>query len=97
MKTTAYSLRSLVDKWLAPSQRTPAHLVQIGRTPVARLRFVRFEGKTSAGCISIVFFRHDDGSWCVFPPTGAERGIVSPRTWASSIMGQKVSVQPSRR
>ncbi|XXA07346.1 hypothetical protein P5W99_25775 [Paraburkholderia sp. A3BS-1L] len=70
MGTTAYSLRSLVDKWLAPTQRTPAHLVQIGRTQASRSRFVRFEGQTSVGFVTIVFFRHDDGSWCVFPPRG---------------------------
>ncbi|CAB3804718.1 hypothetical protein LMG28688_06056 [Paraburkholderia caffeinitolerans] len=82
MGTAAYSLRSLVDKWLAPTQRKPAHLVQIGRTQVSRSRFVRFAGQTSVGFVTIVFFRHDDGSWCVFPPRGkvpAMRQIRSDR------------------
>ncbi|CAB3788854.1 hypothetical protein LMG28688_02771 [Paraburkholderia caffeinitolerans] len=70
MGTTAYSLRSLVDKWLAPTQRTPARLVQIGRAQTSRSRFVRFERQTPVGFVTIVFFRHDDGSWCVFPPRG---------------------------
>ena len=31
-------------------------------------RCVRVEATRSADTLEPIFFRHDDGSWCVFPP-----------------------------
>jgi hypothetical protein len=62
------SLRSLVNKWLAPTFSMPARVTQSGRLLATRSRYVRIEGRTSSGTLTIVFFRHGDGSWCVFPP-----------------------------
>ncbi|MFM0326485.1 hypothetical protein [Caballeronia glebae] len=62
------SLRSLVDKWFAPTLSMPAHVTDVGRLLRNRVRYVRLEGRTSSGALAIVFFRHVDGSWSVFPP-----------------------------
>ena len=39
-------------------------------------RCVRVETEQPGGLLSIVFFRHDDGSWNVFPPA-MERPAMS--------------------
>ena len=63
------SLRALVDKWLAPTASAPARVLRTGRTGGNRTRYVCVETRASSGPRSIFLFRHDDGSWCVFPPT----------------------------
>ncbi len=68
MNGTGSSLRMQVDKWLAPSRFVPARVVRFSRMPAQRRRFVCVEAAHPAGTIAIFFFRHDDGSWCVFPP-----------------------------
>ncbi|MGU7782835.1 hypothetical protein [Burkholderia sp. PU8-34] len=68
MNGTESSLRMQVDKWLAPSARVPARVVRFSRMPAQRRRYVCVEAAHPAGTIAIFFFRHDDGSWCVFPP-----------------------------
>lgn len=65
------SLRSLVDKWLAPTLSMPARVTEVGRLITTHSRYVRIEGLTSSGPLTIVFFRHGDGSWRVFPPVRA--------------------------
>ena len=61
-------LRSLVDKWLAPTRSVPARVTETGRFGIAGVRFVRLEGRVPTGQLSIVFFRHGNGEWDVFPP-----------------------------
>lgn len=65
------SLRQLVDKWLAPTASVPARVTHIGRMLHPRNRYVRVEAAHTTGTLAIFFFRHDDGSWCVFPPAAA--------------------------
>jgi hypothetical protein len=62
------SLRQLVDKWLAPTAAVPARVTRIGRTLHERHRYIRVEAAHTTGKLVIFFFRHDNGSWCVFPP-----------------------------
>lgn len=61
------SLRSLVDKWLAPTAARPARLTGFGRTAQG-WRFVRLEALQLANPLTIFFFYHGDGGWGVFPP-----------------------------
>lgn len=68
MNGSDISLRSLVDKWLAPTPSMPAHVTQFGRVLATHSRYVRIDARTSGGPLTIVFFKHGDGSWCVFPP-----------------------------
>ena len=77
MNATGSSLRILVDKWLAPNAGVPARVVRFSRMQESRLRYVCVEAVYPARTIAIFFFRHGDGSWCVFPPP-ARRPAMSP-------------------
>jgi hypothetical protein len=68
MSGNSISLRTLVDKWLAPTRSIPARVTQTGRFGSSGVRYVRLEGQMSAGPLCIVFFRHGNGAWDVFPP-----------------------------
>ena len=67
--SAASSLRQLVDKWLAPTASVPARVTHIGRMLHEGHRYIRVETAHATGTLAIFFFRHNDGSWCVFPPT----------------------------
>jgi hypothetical protein len=82
MNSNRVSLRSLVDKWLAPTLSMPARVTQIGRVLATHGRYVRLEGCISTGPLTIVFFRHEDGSWCVFPSVPASPSM-SARLFAN--------------
>lgn len=71
MNGSEISLRSLVDKWLAPTLSMPAHVAKCGRVLATHSRYVKIDGRTASGPLTIVFFKHGDGSWCVFPPVQA--------------------------
>jgi hypothetical protein len=73
---SATALRHLVDKWLAPTPSVPARVRRIGRMALARHRYVLVEAAHTTGTLSIFFFRHDDGSWCVFPPAIARPAML---------------------
>jgi hypothetical protein len=62
------SLHRVVDKWLAPTPSMPARVIRSCRTGMRRRRCVCVEALRPEGLLSFFFFRHDDGSWNVFPP-----------------------------
>ena len=62
------SLRLVVEKWFAPTPAIPVRVTEFGRTSSNQRRYVRIEALRPAGLLVIFFFRHDDGSWNVFPP-----------------------------
>jgi hypothetical protein len=62
------SLRYQVEKWLAPASTSLVHVTEFGRTRRGRTRYVRVETSSSTGVRVLFFFRHDDGTWHVFPP-----------------------------
>ena len=67
MGTGAMSLRGLMQKWLGPEGATAARITR--KRDAARHRgYVQVEVKRASGMLSLIFFRHADGSWCVFPP-----------------------------
>jgi len=68
MQAFENSLHWAVDKWLAPTPTHPARVVQQCRSHVTGLRYVCIEAWHSGGSLAIIFFRHDDGTWNVFPP-----------------------------
>ncbi|MBB6322627.1 hypothetical protein FHX56_005982 [Paraburkholderia tropica] len=61
------SLRALVNDWLGHSGHF--RVTRPGRTKKMPWRVVKVEVARASGTFEIVFFRHDDGSWCVYPPT----------------------------
>lgn len=62
------ALRLLVDKWLGSTPETPLRVMGFGRLPSSRQRYVCIEALRPTGALTIYFFLHDDGRWCVFPP-----------------------------
>ena len=69
MNSNASSLHRLVDKWLGPTPAAPARVVRMRRGGATPTRCVCVEVQRPSGLLSVFFFRHEDGSWCVFPPT----------------------------
>jgi hypothetical protein len=60
------TLRTLVDKWIGATNGIRVTQFIHGRA--GQYQFVRVEGASDDPPIALFFFRHEDGSWCVFPP-----------------------------
>jgi hypothetical protein len=76
------SLRRLIDKWLAPTPAIPVRVTRFTGMRSDQRRYVCVQAARPAGSLAIFFFRHDDGSWCVFPPA-IERPAMSPERHAA--------------
>ena len=68
MISDATTLHGLVDKWLGPTESAPARVVRVSSKGANLTRCVCVEVRRPWGLLSVLFFRHRDGSWCVFPP-----------------------------
>jgi len=75
--TNERSLRCQVEKWLAPGPATPVHVTVFSRTRTGGRRYVCVETSSPAGARALFFFRHDDGSWYVFPESGTRRKLAA--------------------
>jgi hypothetical protein len=62
------SLRRLIDKWLGHCASGTVRVTEFSRTASSRNRYVRVGGGSSENHWSLIFFRHGDGSWKVYPP-----------------------------
>jgi hypothetical protein len=62
------SLRYQVEKRLAPTPASTVRVTEFGRTRWGWTRYVCVETSSCAGVRVLFFFRHDDGTWHVFPP-----------------------------
>lgn len=62
------SLRWQVEKWLAPAPEVSVHVTKFSRTRLGGRRYVCVEALSSDLVRALFFFRHDDGTWHVFPP-----------------------------
>ena len=60
------SLRALVNDWFGNGENLS--VTRPGRSTKMPWRAVQVEVARSSGTLAIVFFRHHDGSWCVYPP-----------------------------
>jgi hypothetical protein len=69
MRSDEKSLRWLIEKWLAPTPAMPVRVTRFGHARLSQRRYVCVEASRCARPLAIFFFRHDDGSWCVFPPS----------------------------
>jgi len=67
MKSAEICLRSAVEKWFATA---PVRITRFKWSGVGQSRSVRVEARFSSRALSIVFFKHEDGAWRVFPPDG---------------------------
>ncbi|SCU76886.1 conserved hypothetical protein [Cupriavidus necator] len=61
------SLRGLMAKWLGPDAPALARITRM-RDDVNPRGYVQVELEGPSGALCLMFFRHADGSWCVFPP-----------------------------
>ncbi|MFM0027350.1 hypothetical protein PQR70_13915 [Paraburkholderia madseniana] len=68
MHTGEKSVHVLVDKWFGPGAAMTVRVIEFSRTRSDRRRYLRIGALRPEGCLTIIFFRHDDGSWNVFPP-----------------------------
>lgn len=68
MRTGERSLRLLVEKWFGRGAALRARVARFGYSRHGRCRYVCVEAIRASGVLAIIFFRHADGSWCVFPP-----------------------------
>jgi len=68
VNTPETSLRRLVEKWLGPASAMRARVTLFSHSRASRWRYVCVASKRATGELSIFFFRHDDGSWSIFPP-----------------------------
>ncbi|EIM99968.1 hypothetical protein [Paraburkholderia hospita] len=79
MNDWKHSLRKTVEYWLSPS---PAALVRVLRFKNRRRTnecFVKVTTSDSSRDAEMYFFRHDDGTWRVFPPNGALPALTYPK------------------
>ena len=67
MKSAEICLRSVVEKWFATA---PVRVTRFKWSGIVHSRSVRVEARASSKVFSIVFFKHEDGAWRVFPPDG---------------------------
>ncbi len=68
MKLGESTLRSLIEKWFAPTATNPVHLTRFTSPNSGQTRCVLARSCASESSLAIFFFRHDDGAWRVFPP-----------------------------
>ena len=65
--TNGQSLRYQVETWLAPALTMPVRVTAFSRTRLGGRRYVCIKTSSPSGAHALFFFKHDDGSWCVFP------------------------------
>lgn len=67
MSSQCKSLRVLIKDWFGNGGHF--RVTRPDRSKSMPWRVVRVEVARTSGTFAIVFFRHDDGSWCVYPPS----------------------------
>ncbi|ACC75206.1 hypothetical protein PPMP20_01900 [Paraburkholderia phymatum] len=72
MKDDTYSLRRQVEKWFGSSQPISIDVSRVPRTMAARSGYKCVRVSQPSMTFEIIFFRHGDKSWRVYPP-GIER------------------------
>ncbi|NPT55971.1 hypothetical protein [Paraburkholderia elongata] len=85
--TNGQSLHSQVEKWLAPAPATPVRVTAFSRTRLGGRRYVCVETSSPSGAHALFFFKHDDGSWCVFPPTANRRTSTAEQHFVQAAVG----------
>lgn len=76
------SLRMQIDKWFGPALREALHIQRIDLANGDGVRCVIVVAPHAQAPLAIVFFRHGDRSWRVYPPE-VERPAMSKRLSAA--------------
>lgn len=66
MQDSRITLKKVIQKWLPLS--TPGRVTRM-RSRRGSGGYVYVEVLSASGPVSMYFFRHGDGDWCVFPPS----------------------------
>jgi hypothetical protein len=64
------SLRELVNDWFGHVERFRVSRPRAAKTMPCRV--VKVEVTRASGTLALMFFRHGDGSWCVYPPSAIQ-------------------------
>jgi hypothetical protein len=75
--TNGQTLRCQVEKWLAPAPATRVRVTAFSRTRLGGRRYVCVETSSTSGAHALFFFKHDDGSWCVFPQADTRQKLAA--------------------
>ena len=62
------SLREQIHKWVVDRGTGNWHIARFGRTRFTRSRYVYVACPGIGTPLGMFFFRHNDGSWRVYPP-----------------------------
>ena len=74
------SLRNVVESWLGANPTNRIRVTRFGHSRRNLWRYVCVESAREKDTMAILFFRHDDGSWCVFPPA-PRRPVMGAAPW----------------
>ncbi len=72
MASAEKSLRLMVEHWLAPELGDQVRVTRFRNRRSTRECYVCVETFNATGPVAMFFFRHQDGTWRIFPP-GRER------------------------
>ena len=69
MASAEKSLRLMIEHWLGPELGDEVRVTRFRNRRSTRECYVRVETFNAAGPVAMFFFRHQDGTWRIFPPS----------------------------
>ncbi len=69
MASADKSLRHMIEHWLGPAHDDQVRVTRFRNRRSTRECYVRVETSNAAGPVAMFFFRHQDGTWRIFPPS----------------------------
>jgi hypothetical protein len=74
MELRGHKLQSAIEKWIGPQR---VQVVRLGRSGRGKARRIPVEIERPSRPFAIFFFRHEDGSWQVFPPSDSQQPEIN--------------------
>jgi hypothetical protein len=68
MASAERSLHLVVERWLAPEFAKQVRVTRFRNRRSVRECYVCVETFNATGAVAMFFFRHEDGTWRIFPP-----------------------------
>jgi hypothetical protein len=94
--TAEKSLHLLVEKWLMPISNALVRVTRFSRSRLNGTRFVCVEVQRPDDSIALFFFRHNDGTWRVYPPEPQRLTISLTRVSADPGTSSQISDECQR-
>ena len=69
MASAGMSLRLMIDHWLAPDPSTMVRVTEFRNRRSKHECYVCVETFRGTCPVAMFFFRHQDGTWRIFPPS----------------------------